>query len=322
VSERKGEFRLEDYREFQRHLESKGFETPAGFARTIYKSGLWDDAVAAYRQRRGKCGILKWYSRFSYAECLAYACYRKAIEGITGRAIVSAKDYAFKMHATGLRDADIKRFKNGLPSVFLRRRRPRGRVGMKKSRFTFEQCLMYARHLEIAGQLGDASARQFARAIHQSGRHDEAIEAWWVRYHTRRIVAEIMHDALDEAADNARGGCAICGGAGFYYPEGEPYSLVLCAHGETANVTIKLRPVKRKDASAQSAPTPELKRKTTPARPRLPRRIADLLPLARSIIEYAASYGVPVKTQLEESSYTEPERRRLRKALKLARQEY
>jgi hypothetical protein len=88
--------------------------------------------------------------------------------------------------------------------------RPKG-----SSKFSLEECRLYADHLHSTGQ-GITNPGGFAMTIYRSGIADAQVE-------------NFLHPVADRAMRET-GSCPDCKGTGFYYPKGTARGVVKCTH--------------------------------------------------------------------------------------------
>ncbi|HEX8495520.1 MAG TPA: hypothetical protein VF658_22100 [Pyrinomonadaceae bacterium] len=89
-----------------------------------------------------------------------------------------------------------------------------------KSKFSLEECRLYADHLHTTGQ-GITNPGGFAMTIYRSGISDALIE-------------KFLHPAEGEAPLDASA-CPDCKGTGFHYPRGVEQGVVKCKHEKLKN---------------------------------------------------------------------------------------
>jgi len=88
------------------------------------------------------------------------------------------------------------------------------RVG---SKFTIEECRMYAKHLQSTGQ-GINNPGGYATTIHRTGEADLLIE-------------NFLHpETTDQSSKLDTSQCPDCQGTGFYYPKGVEGGVARCKH--------------------------------------------------------------------------------------------
>lgn len=87
------------------------------------------------------------------------------------------------------------------------------------SKFTLEECLVYAEHLHATGQ-GINNPGGFAIAILRSGMADPLVE-------------KFLHKGQKASVPDAKE-CPDCRGTGFYYPKGAENGVVKCKHERLA----------------------------------------------------------------------------------------
>jgi hypothetical protein len=92
---------------------------------------------------------------------------------------------------------------------------PSASVGVG-SKFTIEECRIYAEHLRSTGQ-GINNPGGYATTIHRTGEADALIEVFL-------NPAESARTELDTSK------CPDCSGTGFYYPEGREKGMARCKH--------------------------------------------------------------------------------------------
>ena len=90
------------------------------------------------------------------------------------------------------------------------------------SRFTIEECRLYAQHLQATGQ-GINNPGGYATTIHRTGEADTLIESF---LHTQ---TRSPSSTLDTSQ------CPDCHGTGFYYPEGVGGGVAKCKHEQLRN---------------------------------------------------------------------------------------
>ncbi|HEV7858322.1 MAG TPA: hypothetical protein VGO91_06800 [Pyrinomonadaceae bacterium] len=90
------------------------------------------------------------------------------------------------------------------------------------SKFSLEECRLYADHLHLTGQ-GITNPGGFAMTIYRSGIADAQVE-------------KFLHPVADKILRET-GSCPDCQGTGFYYPKGASKGVVKCRHQQLTAVS-------------------------------------------------------------------------------------